>query len=97
MDSGGGSLGGETFDEPEVETAQSLDDALKNLTNLYDGKETHYIELPKLNLKKVVIDNKVIHNNLRTSWTQQQEEWKKMLEDRKYHVYDILTMLMKHM
>ena len=91
VDSGGGSLGGETFDEPEVETAQSLDDALKNLTNLYDGKETHYIELPKLNLKKVVIDNKVIHNNLRTSWTQQQEEWKKMLEDRKYHVYDIFN------
>ena len=40
VDSGGGSLGGEVFDEPEVETAQSLDDALKNLTNLYDGQET---------------------------------------------------------
>ena len=91
MDSGGGSLGGETSDEPEVETAQSLDDALKNLTNLYDGQETVYVELPKINLKKVVIDNKVIHTNLRTSWTQQQEEWEKMLEDRKYHVYDIFN------
>ena len=91
VDSGGGSLGGETFDEPEVETAQSLDEALKNLTNLYDGQETVYVELPKINLKKVVIDNKVIHTNIKTSWAQQQEEWKKMLQDRKYHVYDIFN------
>jgi len=85
MDAGGSSI----EPEPEVETATSLEEALKDLTNTQNNLESVYVELPKLNLKRIIIDNKVIHNNLNSSWEQQQQEWKKMLEERNYYTNDI--------
>ena len=64
----GGKTGG-TFgadlgsDELEVETADSLADALKGLTNI-GGEESSYFELPKLDLDNVIVSNKEIHDNM---------------------------------
>tara|TARA_A100000164_G_scaffold304419_1_gene280373 strand:- start:311 stop:2476 length:2166 start_codon:yes stop_codon:yes gene_type:complete len=69
--------------EPQVETADALEDAIKDLTNIHSDRENVYFELPKLNLKKVVIDNEFIHNNLNLSWVDQQQDWNKMMKERK--------------
>ena len=82
-------VGGSSLDEPEVETVSSLEEALKDLTNTQNNLENIYFELPKLNLKKVIINNEFIHKNLNLSWVEQQQEWKKMLEERNFGSRDI--------
>jgi len=90
VDNSGMDAGGSYIEpEPEVETANTLEEALKDLTDTRNNLESVYVELPKLNLKRIIIDNKVIHNNLNSSWEQQQQEWKKMLEERNYYTNDI--------
>ena len=54
-------------DEPTVETAESLSQALKNLVNL-NGIENSYIELPKLNLDDVIVSNEAIHKVCSDQW-----------------------------
>ena len=61
-----GEMGGEDFD-PEVKTAQSLEDALKDLVN-QDGWENTYVEIPKLNVKQIIVSNAEIHNQCKQSW-----------------------------
>jgi len=61
-----GEMGGEDF-EPEVKTAQSLEDALKDLVT-QDGYENTYVEIPKLNVKQIIISNTEIHNQCKQSW-----------------------------
>ncbi len=80
---------GGSDNEPQVETADSLADALKDLTNTKNNLENVYFELPKLDMKRVTISNEVIHNNLNQSWSEQHQEWKKMLEERNYYTNDI--------
>jgi len=47
--------------EISAETVESLDEALKNLTN-EGARENVYLELPKLDLDKVIISNEDIHD-----------------------------------
>jgi hypothetical protein len=61
-----GEMGAEDFD-PEVKTAQSLEDALKDLVNK-DGWENTYVEIPKLNVKQIIVSNTEIHNQCKQSW-----------------------------
>jgi hypothetical protein len=61
-----GEMGGEDY-EPEVKTAQSLEDALKDLVN-QDGWENTYVEIPKLNVKQIIVNNTQIHNICKESW-----------------------------
>ena len=63
--------GTETDDEPEVSTAQSLEDALKDLAS-NEGWENVYLELPKLNLKQIVIPNAEVHSRF--------DEWNDFLQ-----------------
>ena len=63
--------GTENDDEPEVSTAQSLEDALKDLAS-NEGWENVYLELPKLNLNQIVIPNADIHSRF--------DEWNDFLE-----------------
>ena len=63
--------GTENDDEPEVSTAQSLEDALKDLAS-NDGWENVYLELPKLDLKQIVIPNADIHSRF--------DEWNDFLD-----------------
>jgi hypothetical protein len=58
--------GGEN-NEPEVKTADSLEEALKNLIN-NTGTENVYLELPQLDLKKIIVPNAEIHTNCKESW-----------------------------
>ena len=58
--------GGETF-EPEVKTVDNLEEALKNLVN-QDGWENVYVEIPKLNVNQVIVNNTEIHNRCVESW-----------------------------
>jgi hypothetical protein len=61
-----GEMGGETS-EPEVKTVDNLEDALKNLVN-QDGWENTYVEIPKLNVKQIIVSNTEIHNQCKQSW-----------------------------
>ena len=58
-------------DELEVSTAQSLEDALKDLAS-NEGWENVYLELPKLDLKQIVIPNAEVHSRF--------DEWNDFLE-----------------
>jgi hypothetical protein len=61
-----GEQGGETS-EPEVKTVDNLEEALKDLVN-QDGWENVYVEIPKLNVKQIIVNNVEIHNICKESW-----------------------------
>ena len=48
--------------EPETKTVDSLADAIKDLASM-DGYENVYIEVPKVDASKIIIDNKKIHDS----------------------------------
>ena len=64
------SVGGEKDEEPEVKTMDNLEEALKELVNR-DGYENVYLELPQVDLKKIIVPNAEIHNRCREEW----ESW----------------------
>ena len=61
--------GGETTEslEPEVETMDALDEALKGLVN-YGSRESIYVELPKVDIDKVIVSNEEIHKRYEEHW-----------------------------
>jgi hypothetical protein len=59
-------LGGETS-EPEVKTADNLEEALRDLVNM-SGSENIYLELPKLNLDTVIGSNSEVHEEINDWW-----------------------------
>ena len=59
--------GGEKDEEPEVKTMESLEEALKELIN-DTGYENVYLELPKLDLDKVIVPNAEIHSRCKEQW-----------------------------
>jgi hypothetical protein len=61
-----GEQGGETS-EPEVKTVSNLEEALKDLVN-QDGWENTYVEIPKLNVKQIIVNNTEVHNRCKESW-----------------------------
>ena len=68
-------VGGEQNEEPEIKTADSLEEALKDLANM-DGYENVYLELPKVDLNKIIVSNSEIHSKCDEywgSWLQEQE------------------------
>ena len=64
----GGSSGGISNDV-EIKTADSLEQAIKQLASM-DGYENVYVEIPKLDLKKVIVPNTQIHQNFRELWSE---------------------------
>ena len=69
------SSGGETNEEPEVKTMESLEEALKQLVD-NNGIENVYLELPKLDLNKIIVPNTEIHDKCKEywgSWLEEQE------------------------
>ena len=69
------SKGGITLgDEPQVETAENLEESLKDLVN-QSGRETLYVEKPNdLDLDKVIIPNWYIHKNIDFEWRENTSE-----------------------
>ena len=59
--------GGEKNEDPEVKTMNSLEEALKDLIN-NDGYENVYLELPQLELDKVIVPNSEIHQKCKEFW-----------------------------
>lgn len=59
-------LGGESA-EPEVKTADNLEEALRDLVNM-NGSENTYLELPKLNLDSVIGLNVEVHKEINDWW-----------------------------
>jgi hypothetical protein len=59
--------GGEKNEEPEVKTVDSLEESLKELVN-QNGYENVYLELPKLDLKKIIVSNSEIHSKCKEQW-----------------------------
>ena len=58
---------GDEESEPEVKTMESLEEALKDLaTN--SGYENVYLEIPKLDLNKIIVSNAEIHDRCKESW-----------------------------
>ena len=60
------SEGGETND-PEVKTMNSLEESLKNLVS-HNVQENTYVEIPKLDLKQIIVSNKEIHDKCKKTW-----------------------------
>lgn len=60
-------LGGEENSEPEVKTMESLEEALRNLVS-FDGYENVYLEIPHLDLNKIIVQNKEIHDRCKLHW-----------------------------
>jgi hypothetical protein len=58
--------GGETS-ELEVKTMESLEEALKDLVG-NDGYENVYLEIPQLDLKRIVVPNAKIHSGCKEQW-----------------------------
>ena len=54
-------------EEPESETMQALNDALRNLTNT-QTRESQYIQLPQMIIENIIIDNDTVHEKLDANW-----------------------------
>lgn len=59
--------------EPEVKTVQSLEKSIRDLVN-NSSFENVYVEIPKVNLKRIIIDNAEIHNRCSESWQSQLDQ-----------------------
>ena len=70
-----GIQGGEECGEIEAETDETFTDSLRELSNT-TSNETHYVELPEVNLKQFIIDNQKIHNDMVTEWEGEEKKWK---------------------
>jgi len=57
-------------EEPKVETMESFNDAIKDLIR-NDGTENVYVELPKLNLDTIIVENSKIYELCRSHMSQQ--------------------------
>jgi hypothetical protein len=53
--------------DPEVKTMESLEESIKNLAS-HSIQENTYVEIPKLDLNKIIIPNKEIHDNCKKYW-----------------------------
>jgi hypothetical protein len=60
-------------EEPEVRTAESLEDKIRDLVN-DSGSENVYIEVPQVNLDTVIGKNFDIHKEIDSSFKHQQEQ-----------------------
>ena len=76
----GDSYGGtDNDDEPEVSTMDTLEDALKELAR-NDGMENVYIEIPNINLNKIIVSNSEVHSRF-GEWDEWLEEHQVVEED----------------
>ena len=76
----GESYGGtDNDDEPEVSTMDSLEDALKELAR-NDGIENVYIEIPNIDLKRIIVSNSEVHSRF-GEWDEWMQEHQVSEED----------------
>jgi len=54
--------------EPEVTTAKAFEDGISELCGMDNGIDNVYVEVPKVNLDKIIITNKRVHEEIDLSW-----------------------------
>jgi hypothetical protein len=59
---------GSSGNDPKVETMESFEESIKKLLSEIQKQETVYVEVPKIDLKNVIIDNITIHNTCSNFW-----------------------------
>ena len=62
----------EHVEQPEVQTADSLDSKLQELVNS-GGVENEYIEVQKVNLDTIIVNTKRIHDEIDSHWKEQDQ------------------------
>ena len=67
--------GGQAFEQLEVETADNLEEALRDLTNTNRNRENEYLELPEVKLENIIISNSEIHDRIKSYWNHETECW----------------------
>ena len=88
VDAGGSAVDSTPPPEPEVHTVDSLAEALEDLTDLKSNSENVYVELPKVDLKRIIINNEIIHKNLSRDWVEQQDRWEKIAPSLKGDIFE---------
>lgn len=73
----------ETEEDPEVRTAESLEDKIRDLVS-NDGYENVYIEVPQVNLDTVIGKNSEVHKDIDASFIHQQKIHNEHANDRGY-------------
>ena len=73
------SAGGNNDEEPEVRTADNLEENLKDLID-QEGIDNVYVELPKVNLDTVIAKNEEIHKEINSFFKFQEEQIEKLPE-----------------
>ena len=73
----GGSTGG-----LEVETADSLEEAIKNLAQT-NARETVYWEIPQVDLKRIIISNETIHELCDTQFAEDEVKFEQLVKEQK--------------
>ena len=59
-------------DDPVVDTADTLQSKLEELVD-DNGVENEYIEIPKVDLEKIIVSNSEVHQEIDESWNEQQK------------------------
>lgn len=59
--------GGETNQDPQVNTMNSLEESIKDLVNM-ESIENVYLEIPKLDIEKIIVANSTIHDSCHELW-----------------------------
>ena len=75
----GGHQGSEKA-EPEVKTMDTLEESLKDLIG-GSGAESVYLELPQLDLKRVIVPNAEIHSKCKENWSSYLEHYEYQYSD----------------
>ena len=75
-------------EEPEVLTADSLENKLRDLIN-HDGYENVYVEIPQVNLETVIGKNADIHRDIDASFNHQQNKHNEMCDERNLDRVDL--------
>jgi len=73
----------DTQDDPEVRTADSLQDKIRNLVN-QDGYESVYVEIPQVNLNTIIAKNSEVHKEINDSFVHQQKLHNEHAEEKGY-------------
>ena len=61
--------------EPQIKTVNSLEESLKDLVGSGSSKQNVYVELPTVDLKNMIIPNKLIHDDITKEFIEQQKQW----------------------
>ena len=81
----GDSIPSDSHEEPEVRTADSLEDKIRDLVN-QDGYENVYVEVPQVNLETVIGKNAEVHEYIDSAFNQQQQSYEENLKNNYKHL-----------